>query len=101
MFYTSLQKLFFCYQENQSLELQIFKSHGVIKCIIIENVLLNNLGSQHSLLMKFGQYISYNTRKKFIEKFYKNCDPKTTISDKNYGKNCYLSNFVFLPPSPS
>ena len=24
-----------------------------------------------------------------------------TISDKNYGKNCYLSKFVFLPPSPS
>ena len=23
-----------------------------------------------------------------------------TISDKNYGKNCYLDNFVFLPVSP-
>ena len=23
-----------------------------------------------------------------------------TISDKNYGKNFYLSNFVFLPPFP-
>ena len=22
------------------------------------------------------------------------------ISDKNYGKNCYLGNFVFLTPSP-
>ena len=26
---------------------------------------------------------------------------KSTISDKNYGKNCYYGNFVFLPPSPS
>ena len=24
----------------------------------------------------------------------------TTISDKNYGKNCYLDNFLFLTPSP-
>ena len=24
-----------------------------------------------------------------------------TISDKNYGKNCYSANFVFLTPSPS
>ena len=24
-----------------------------------------------------------------------------TISDKNYGKNCYFDNFVFLPPSPT
>ena len=24
-----------------------------------------------------------------------------TISDKNYGKNCYLDNFVFLSPPPS
>ena len=23
-----------------------------------------------------------------------------TISHKNYGKNCYLDNFVFLSPSP-
>ena len=26
---------------------------------------------------------------------------QSTISDKNYGKNCYLDNFVFLSPSPS
>ena len=25
----------------------------------------------------------------------------TTISDKNYGKICYLDSFVFLSPSPS
>ena len=24
-----------------------------------------------------------------------------TISDKNYGKSCYLDNFLFLPSSPS
>ena len=26
---------------------------------------------------------------------------QATISDKNYGKNCYLESFVFLSPSPS
>ena len=26
---------------------------------------------------------------------------RPSISDKNYGKNCYLGNFVFLSPSPS
>ena len=26
---------------------------------------------------------------------------QTTISDKSYGNNCYLDNFVFLSPSPS
>ena len=24
----------------------------------------------------------------------------SSISDKNYRKNCYLGNFMFLPPSP-
>ena len=28
--------------------------------------------------MKFGQFMSYYKRKKFIKKFYKNCDPKTS-----------------------
>ena len=31
-------------------------------------MLLNNLGSKHSLLMKFGQFMSYYKRKKFIKK---------------------------------
>ena len=32
---------------------------------------LNNLGSKHILLMKFGQFMSYYKRKNFIKKFYK------------------------------
>ena len=36
---------------------------------------LNILGIKYSLLMKFGQFISYYIRKNFIKKFYKNCRP--------------------------
>ena len=41
-------------------------------------ILLNNLGSKHSALTKFGQFMSYYKRKDFIKKFYKNCDLKTS-----------------------
>ena len=34
-------------------------------------------------------------------KFIMNLAEKPTISDKNYGKNCYLGTFVFLLTSPS
>ena len=34
----------------------------------------NNLGSEHSLLIKLGQLMSYDKRKKFI----KNCDIKNS-----------------------
>ena len=43
-----------------------------------KNVLLNNLGSKHILLMKLGQIISYYKRKNFIKIFYKNCDLETS-----------------------
>ena len=39
---------------------------------------LNNLGSKHSLLMKFGQFMSYDKRKNFIKKFFQNCGLKTS-----------------------
>ena len=32
----------------------------------------NNLGSKHSLLMKFGQFISYYERNKIYHKIYQN-----------------------------
>ena len=35
------------------------------------------MGIKHSLLMKFGQLMSYCKRKKFINKFYKNYDLKS------------------------
>ena len=43
-------------------------------------IFLNNLGSKNSLLMKFGQFISLQKKKKkkIIKKFYKNCDLKTS-----------------------
>ena len=39
-----------------------------------KNILLNNIGCKLSLLMEFGQFISY----KIIKKFYKNCGAKTS-----------------------
>ena len=41
-------------------------------------ILLSNLRSKHSLLMKFGQFMSHYKRRTFIRKFYKNCDLKTS-----------------------
>ena len=35
-----------------------------------EYVLLSKLGSKHSLVMKFGQFMQYYKRKLFIQKFY-------------------------------
>ena len=40
-------------------------------------LLKNNLGSKHSLLMKFGQFISYSKRNNFIKKLHKNSSQKT------------------------
>ena len=31
--------------------------HYVIKCVSTKHILLNNLGSKYSLVMKFGQFI--------------------------------------------
>ena len=39
---------------------------------------LNNLGSKHSLFMKFGQFMSQYKRKNFIKKFFKNYGLKTS-----------------------
>ena len=36
------------------------------------------MGSKHSLLMKFGQFMSYEKRKNSISKFYQNCGLKTS-----------------------
>ena len=41
-------------------------------------ILLKNLESKHSLLMKFDQFMSYYARKIFMKKFYKNCVLKTS-----------------------
>ena len=39
---------------------------------------LNNLVSKHSLLMKFGHFMSHYKRKNFIKKVCKNCGLKTS-----------------------
>ena len=36
------------------------------------------MGSKRTLLMKFGQFMSYYKRKNFMRKFYKNCNQKTS-----------------------
>ena len=36
----------------------------------MKNILLNNLGSKRHLIMKFGQFIYYYKRKRFIKNFY-------------------------------
>ena len=41
-------------------------------------IFLNNLGRKHSLLTKFGQFMSHHKRKKFIKKFHENCDLKNS-----------------------
>ena len=67
-------------QENQILEFYIFQISWRLKCLSIKKkcILLNNLGSNYSLLIKFCQFISYYKRKSFVEKFYKNCGLKTS-----------------------
>ena len=42
------------------------------------NILLNNLGNKLSLLMKFGQFVSYYETKNFIKKFHKIFDLETS-----------------------
>ena len=63
------------------------------------------LGKNHSLLMKFGQFMSYHKWKKKIEKFYKNCDLKTNsrpfcickvLSTISIGKWNLWSNLLIL-----
>ena len=60
-------KALFVLKKTQGLEFYIFKFHGVIKCLSIKKkyIFLNNLGSKHSLLMEFDQFILYYKRKSF------------------------------------
>ena len=56
-------------RENQCLEFQIFKFHDITKWLNIkqEISLLNNLGSKHNLLIKFGN-ITNITKEKILLK---------------------------------
>ena len=48
------------------------------KALNKEYTSLNNLGSKHSLLVKFGQFMSHYKRKNFTKKFCKNCRLETS-----------------------
>ena len=65
---------------NQLLTFQIFKYHDVIKCprINTKHILVNNLGSKCSLVIKFGQFMQYYKIIFFIKKFYKKCGLETS-----------------------
>ena len=72
-----------CYSSkapNQILTFQIFKFHDVIKCLSMkhEHILLNKLGSKHSLVMKFDKFLSYYKTIFFIKKLYEKFGLKTT-----------------------
>ena len=43
-----------------------------------KHILLNNLRSKRSLLMKFGQFMYYYKRKFFIKKLYGTCELETS-----------------------
>ena len=59
---------FFCFWGKQILTFQMFKCHGIIKCPSIkQNILLNDMGSKHSLIMKFYQFIILQ-KKDFYQK---------------------------------
>ena len=77
MFFISFQKIF-SFSRKSKFRILDIKFHDFIKWLSTEKkyILLSNLGSKHSLLMKFGLFISYYKRKKFMKKLYKNCDLK-------------------------
>ena len=44
-----------------------------------KHILFNNLGSKHSLVMKFGQFMQYYKTKFFIKKLYGKCGLETSF----------------------
>ena len=56
----------------QILNFQIFKCQGIVKGLNMKHkhILLNNLGSKDSLVIKFGQFMQHYKIKFFIKKFY-------------------------------
>ena len=61
---------------NQILTFQIFKCHDFIKFLEawnMKHILLNNLRSKQSLVIKFDQFMQYYKRIFFFKKSYKKC----------------------------
>ena len=73
-FFISPRKLF-SFLTNQILTFQILSvmTSSNTEAWNTKQILLNNWGNKHSLVMKTGQFIYYK-RKIFIKKFFKNCD---------------------------
>ena len=44
----------------------------------MKHILLNNLESNNSLVIEFGQFMPYYKRKTFIKKLHKKCDLETS-----------------------
>ena len=68
------------------------------------------MGSKHSLLMKFGQFMLYYKRKNFIKKLYQNCCLKTSsrlffvckeLSTTSIGKQATYIGYVIAKLSKS
>ena len=65
---------------------------------------VNNLGSKHSLLVKFGQFMSYHKSKNFIKIFCKNCGLKISsrplclhrIAHSFYWKTKFLKQATYI-----
>ena len=57
---------------------------------------MNNLRCKVSLLMKFGQFMSYSKGNNFIKKFYKNCSLKTISNHSLYWKINFLKSSTYI-----
>ena len=73
-------KIPFLFSRKPNFRILHFQISWIIKCLSIKKkyISLNNLGSKYSLLITFGQFMSYYKSKNFIKNFYKNCDLKTS-----------------------
>ena len=84
IFFISLQKLFSFSRRPKFRTLDI-QFHDVIKCLMKKFYWIT--WEENSLLMKFGQYISYYKRNNFIKKFYKTTTWKLVPGPFVFAKN--------------
>ena len=90
IFYFTSKALFFLEKiKFENLRFSDFTRHQIPKHRTKKYILLNNLRSKHSLLMKLDQFMSYSKRNNFIEKFCKNCGLKTCSRPFCDGKEYY------------
>ena len=80
------EKKIFCFTSKALFVLQKIKVQN-FRYSSFKYILLNNFGSNQTLLTKFGQLMSYYKIKIYIKKFCKNCDLKTSSRPFVYTKN--------------